>query len=440
MATIVPLPRDQGADLATGPGVLSSGPEPGWEHSGGLPAEVAARQIRDLVAGDTDPRRNLGTFSTTWAEPGIVDLLAAHLDRNLVNEAEYHQTTDLARRCLTWISRLWHGPAEPVGSSTSGSSEAAMLAGLALLRRWQRTPATRQGGRPNLVLGTGAHTCWKRFCLVFDVTARYIPLAGARLTLDPGLAAAACDADTIGVVAVLGSTDHGHYDPVADLHTALEALHRRMGIDIGIHVDAASGGFVAPFLQPELLWDFQLPRVQSINASGHKFGLTFPALGWMLWRSTDALPAELSVHSPYIGGGVDTLTLTFSRSAAPIVHQYYNLIRYGPAGYQTIHQHSLDTARHLSTAITGLGPYQVLAHPERLPVLTFTTNPADLVDLGRALASCGWQMPVYQPTPTSQPVARIVIRHGFTPQHTEELLHHLTTPAICPHQRRTPVN
>ncbi|MBW8485422.1 pyridoxal phosphate-dependent decarboxylase family protein [Actinomadura parmotrematis] len=394
-------------------------------------AAAAARRVLAHLAAEGDPRRNLGTFSTTWAEPEALDLIAAHLDRNLVNRAEYHRTADLARTAAAELSAWWHGPAEPVGGPVGGSSEAAVLAGLALLGR-------RSSATPNLVFGAGAHSCWPRFCHLFGVRPRVLPSLPDGRTLDAEQAAAACDRDTIGVVAVLGSTDHGRYDDVAALAAALDGLRQRSGLDVPVHVDAASGGYVAPFLQPGLVWDFRLERVVSVNTSAHKFGLAFPALGWILWRHPDLRPRCLDRHSPYIGGGVDTWALTFSQSPAPVVHLAYNRERHGPSGYRAVHAACVATARHVAGTIAGLGPYTVTAGAPELPVVSFTGPDSAMRTLGGHLTARGWRIPVYRPQPDGPLTGRIVIRHGTTPELAHALHTDLAAVPRSPGTRRRP--
>ena len=254
----------------------------------GLSPEVAYQVVHDELMVDGNARMNLATFVTTWMEPQAERLMGETLDKNMIDKDEYPQTAELERRCVEIISRLWHAPdvAEATGCSTTGSSEAAMLGGLALKRRWQqrRRADGKPADRPNMVTGTNVQVCWEKFASYWDVELRQVPMEGERFHMSAEGAVALCDENTIGVVAVLGSTFDGSYEPVADICAALDDLQARTGLDVPVHVDGASGGFVAPFIDPDLVWDFALPRVASINTSGHKYGLVYPGVGWVVWR------------------------------------------------------------------------------------------------------------------------------------------------------------
>ena len=256
--------------------------------------EVAYQVVHDELMLDGNARLNLATFVTTWMEPQAGRLMAEAADKNVIDKDEYPQTAEIERRCVHILADLWH--AQPhqtaVGCSTTGSSEAAMLAGMALKWRWReaRRAAGASTERPNMVMGINVQVCWEKFCRYWDVEPRYVPMEGERRHLTGEEAVRLCDENTIGVVAVLGSTQDGSYEPVAEIAAALDRLHQGGGPDVPVHVDAASGGFVAPFVQPDLEWDFRIPRVASINSSGHKYGLVYPGVGWVIWRDREALP------------------------------------------------------------------------------------------------------------------------------------------------------
>ena len=279
-----------------------------------VPPDVAAELIRDELLLDGSARLNLATFVTTWMEPQARALMAECVDKNMIDKDEYPQTAELERRCISMLADLWHAPdpEDATGCSTTGSSEACMLAGLALLRRWVARVDDRTR-RPNLVMGANVQVCWEKFCRYWDVEARTVPMEGDRFHLDAATAVAQCDEDTIGVVAILGSTFDGSYEPVAEICEALDELAGSGGPDVQVHVDGASGAMIAPFLDTELVWDFQLPRVASINTSGHKYGLVYPGVGWVLWRDSAALPEELVFNVNYLGGNMPTFALNFSR-------------------------------------------------------------------------------------------------------------------------------
>jgi glutamate decarboxylase len=397
--------------------------------------ETAYQLVHDELLLDGRSRLNLATFVTTWMEPQAARLMAETVDRNIVDKDEYPQTAELERRCIHMIAELWNAPvvadgASPVGCSTTGSSEAAMLAGMALLRRWRQ--ARRSTGaaadRPNLVMGINVQVCWEKFCRYWDVEPRYAPMETGRRHLTAEAALPLCDENTIGVVAILGSTQDGSYEPVADIAAALDDLAAEGGPDLPIHVDAASGGFVAPFLDPDLVWDFRLPRVASINASGHKYGLVYPGLGWILWRDEAALPADLVFSVNYLGGTMPTFSLTFSRPGAQVVAQYYAFLRLGREGYRSVQRAARSVAMHLSSQIREMGQFRLLTDGSELPVFAFALNDDvdtySVFDISDGLRKRGWQVPAYTLPANLQneAVLRIVVRNGFSRDLADALL------------------
>jgi glutamate decarboxylase len=378
---------------------------------------VAHQLVEDELILDGNPRLNLATFVTTWMEPEARLLIDAAADRNLVDKDEYPQTAEIERRCVSMLAELWESDGRTAtGCSTTGSSEACMLGGLALMRRWRDRGGT---GRPNLVMGANVQVCWEKFCRYWDVEARQVPVSAEATHLTPAGAAAACDAQTIGVVAILGSTFDGSYEPVAEIAAALDRVQAERGLDVPIHVDAASGGFVAPFIDPDLVWDFRVARVQSINASGHKYGLVYPGLGWVLWRDAAALPEELVFHVDYLGGDMPTFSLNFSRPGAQVVAQYYNFLRLGRAGYRLINQTCRDTARWLAERVGEVGPFELVSEGSQLPVLAFRLRDDvegySVYDVSEAVRVRGWIVPAYPMPPDLEDVhvLRVVVRNGF---------------------------
>ena len=295
-----------------------------------------------------------------------------------------------------------------------------MLGGLALKWRWRqrRQAAGQPGDRPNLVMGANVQVCWEKFCRYWDVEARLVPVGPVATCLTAETAVAHCDENTIGVVAVMGSTYDGAYEPVAAIAAALDELAAARGIDVPVHVDGASGGFVAPFLDPEVAWDFRLPRVHSINASGHKYGLVYPGVGWIIWRDKEALPDDLVFDVDYLGGNMPTFALNFSRPGAQVVAQYYNFLRLGLHGYRQVQQASRDTARWLAKEIGGLGPYELVSKGDGIPAFAFRINdaPYTVFDVSDALRVKGWLVPAYKMPPALDDVdvLRIVVRNGFS--------------------------
>ena len=392
------------------------------EH--GLLPDTALQAVRDELVLDGNARLNLATFVTTWMEPQATRLMTECLPKNMIDKDEYPQTAEIESRCVSILADLWHAPPEQTatGTSTTGSSEACMLGGMALLWRWRqrRRQAGMDATRPNLVMGANVQVCWEKFCRYWQVEPRLVPMEEGRLHLRGPQAAANCDDNTIGVVAILGSTMDGSYEPVAEISADLDKLAAGGGPDVPIHVDAASGGFVAPFLQPALSWDFRVARVASINASGHKYGLVYPGVGWVVWRDASALPQDLVFKVNYLGGEMPTFALNFSRSGANVAAQYYNFLRLGHEGYREVQQTCQDVALYLSGKVAQMGPFELLTDGSDLPVFAFRVQDQQagftVFDLSERLRARGWLVPAYTFPANLQDVAvlRIVVRNGFS--------------------------
>jgi glutamate decarboxylase len=404
------------------------------EH--GVLPRTALQVVRDELILDGNARLNLATFVTTWMEPEAETLMAECSAKNMIDKDEYPQTAELEKRCVNILGHLWHAPAgDSVGCSTTGSSEACMLGGMALLWRWRarRKAAGKDTARPNLVMGTNVQVCWEKFCRYWDVEPNYVPLEPGRYHLGAAEAAAKCDENTIGVVVIMGSTMDGSYEPVAEVNAELDAVAARTGIDVPIHVDGASGGFVAPFLQPDLEWDFRVPRVASINTSGHKYGLVYPGVGWVVWRNAEALPEDLIFRVNYLGGEMPTFALNFSRPGAQVAAQYYNFLRLGFSGYREVQQTCQGIARYLADEIAKLGPFELLSDGSDLPVfacrLKSDVTGYSVYDISDRLRMRGWQVPAYTfpENLTDMAVLRIVVRNGFSMDLANLLLEDLRT-------------
>jgi glutamate decarboxylase len=397
-----------------------------------LPATVAYQLIHDELMLDGNARLNLATFVTTWMEPEAVRLMMECADKNLIDKDEYPVTAELESRCVNMLADLWSAPegAHPRGCSTLGSSEACMLAGLAFKFRW-RNRGPGEGARPNLVMGANVQVVWEKFCRYWEVEPRMAKLALGRTHLTPEAAVELCDENTIGVVAILGSTFDGAYEPVADIAAALDQLESERGIDVPLHVDAASGGFTAPFLDPDLEWDFRCPRVQSINASGHKYGLVYPGVGWVLWRAPECVPDELVFEVDYLGGNMPTYTLNFSRPGMQVVGQYFCFLRLGSEGYRRVQQACRDNARWLADRVAELGPFELVSDGSGIPAFAFKLRDDvegyTVYDVSERLRAHGWQVPAYTfpPDLESLAVLRIVVRNGFGRELAERLIDHL---------------
>jgi glutamate decarboxylase len=387
-----------------------------------MPADAAYELVHDELMLDGNARLNLATFVTTWMEPQADKLMAECFDKNMIDKDEYPQTAELERRCVSMLADLWHAPqvSTAVGCSTTGSSEACMLGGLALKRKWQhaRKAAGKPADAPNIVMGINVQVCWDKFCNFFEVEPRLIPMDGERFHLGVEEAVALCDENTIGVVAIMGSTFDGSYEPVAELSKALDDLQERTGLDIPIHVDGASGAMVAPFLDEDLEWDFRVPRVVSINTSGHKYGKVYPGVGWVVWRDEDGLPDDLVMRVNYLGGNMPTFALNFSRPGAQVAAQYYEFVRLGREGYALEHGKAREVAMRAAKVIDSLEQFQTVTDGSELPVFAFTTTPDvksfDVFDVSRRMREGGWLLPAYTFPANREDLAvlRIVVRRG----------------------------
>ena len=410
----------------------------------------AYQLIHDELALDANPALNLATFVTTYMDDEADRLMIETFNKNAIDWDEYPQTVALQDRCVNMLSRLF-GASEHqdgVGTATVGSSEAIHLAGLAMKFRWRnaRTAAGLPCDRPNIVMGGNVQVCWEKFARYFDVEPRYVPLTPTRFIIGVDEAMALVDENTIGVVGILGSTYTGEYEPIAELDTALTTLcdahgGADAGWDVPVHVDAASGGFVAPFLTPELLWDFRLRRVRSINVSGHKYGLVYPGVGWVIWRESADLPQELIFEVDYLGGSHANFGLNFSRGASQIVAQYYNFIRLGRQGYSEIMKSLAETARWLATEVGRLSGVTVVAGGADLPVVCLRLSedmPFSVFDLSDRLRLRGWVVPAYGMAADAESVSvlRIVVREGLSRDMADCLLADLV--AALAHLRASP--
>ena len=391
---------------------------------GRLSPDDAYQIVSDELMLDGNARLNLATFVTTWMEPQARQLMGECLDKNMIDKDEYPQTAELEMRCVNILSRLWNSPdaTQSTGCSTTGSSEAAMLGGLALKRLWQKRRAAdgKPADKPNLVMGINVQICWEKFANYWDVETRMVPMEGNRFTLSAEEAVKLCDENTIGVVGILGSTFDGAYEPIEEICGALDDLQERTGLDIPVHVDGASGAFFAPFVDPDLRWDFRLPRVASINASGHKYGLVYPGVGWIIWRDPAALPEDLIFWVNYLGDNMPTFALNFSRPGAQVVAQYYNFLRLGFEGYREVQAYARDVATTLSGKIAELGPFELLTRGDELPVFAFKVKDSidnfTVFDVSSALRERGWQVPAYTfpANRTDLAALRVVIRRGVS--------------------------
>lgn len=392
--------------------------------------QAAYRFIHDELMLDGSSRLNLATFVTTWMDPEAEKLMAETFDKNMIDKDEYPATAAIEQRCVCMVADLFHAenlrdddPGSAVGVSTVGSSEAVMLAGLAMSWLWRQKVGDGKNGwrtrRPNLVMGSNVQVVWEKFCRYFDVEPVYLPMEEGRYVITPEQVLGAVNEDTIGVVAILGTTYTGELEPVAEICAALDELASQGGVDVPVHVDAASGGFVVPFLHPDVIWDFRLPRVVSINVSGHKYGLTYPGIGFVVWRNADYLPEKLVFRVNYLGGDMPTFTLNFSKGGNQVVGQYYNFLRLGRAGYGLVMSCLSTTARWLGDQLRDGEHFELISDGSAIPVVSFKlTGDRGYTefDVSHALRAYGWQVPAYTmpADATDVTVLRVVVREGFS--------------------------
>lgn len=389
--------------------------------------DVAYQMVHDELLLDGNARQNLATFCQTWDDPYVHNLMDLSINKNWIDKEEYPQSAAISIKCVNMLADLWHVPksdANATGTNTIGSSEACMLGGMAMKWRWRakRKASGKPVDKPNLVCGP-VQVCWHKFARYWDVELREIPMEPGRLIMDPQRMTDAIDENTIGVVPTFGVTYTGVYELPEPLQDALDTLQRTKGLDIDMHVDAASGGFLAPFTAPDIVWDFKLPRVKSVSASGHKYGLAPLGCGWVVWRDQASLPEELVFKVAYLGGQVGTFAINFSRPAGQVISQYYEFLRLGRDGYAKVQSASYQVAQFLAEQIAPLGPYDFIctgSEKTGLPAICFRlkegSNPGySLYDLSDRLRTGGWQVPAFALTGGAShiDVMRVMCRRGF---------------------------
>jgi len=379
--------------------------------------------VHDELMLDGNSRLNLATFVTTWMEPEARQLMSETFDKNMIDKDEYPQTAELEMRCVNMLAHLYNAPknGDSCGCSTIGSSEAAMLGGMAFKWKWRaRMKALgKPTDKPNMVMGIDVQVCWEKFCRYWDVEPRFIPMEGDRYGINAEEVLKRVDENTIGVVAILGTTFTGQYEPVEQINKALDRLNKKTGWEVPIHVDGASGAFVAPFIQPKLKWDFRLKWVKSINVSGHKYGLVYPGVGWIIWRDWQELPEDLIFKVNYLGGEMPTFAINFSRPGNQIVAQYYNFLRLGKKGYTRIMESLRDIAMYLSGEIAEMGPFELLTDGSDIPVFAFKLKKKtnfSVFDISEMVRDRGWLIPAYTMPENDEHLAvlRIVVKEGFS--------------------------
>ncbi|MFW2901624.1 glutamate decarboxylase [Carnobacterium maltaromaticum] len=387
---------------------------------------VAYRLVKDEFLDEGNARQNLATFCQTYMEDEAALLMAETLEKNAIDKSEYPRTAELENRCVNILADLLNAPKEKsyTGTSTVGSSEACMLAGMAMKFRW-RNQAKKlglniQSASPNLVISSGYQVCWEKFCVYWDIEMRTVPMDEKHMSMDMDKVMDYVDEYTIGIVGILGITYTGKYDDIKALDALVETYNSQTDYKISIHVDGASGAMFAPFIEPELQWDFRLKNVASINTSGHKYGLVYPGIGWVLWRDKAYLPEELVFNVSYLGGKMPTMAINFSRSASQIIGQYYNFLRFGFEGYRAIHQRTKDVAMYLAAEVEKTGLFKMYNDGVNLPIVCYALKTETkvewtLYDLADRLLMKGWQVPAY-PLPADLEdvlVQRYVVRADF---------------------------
>lgn len=400
--------------------------------------QVAYRLIKDDLLDEGNARQNLCTFCQTYMDDEAVKLMAETLEKNAIDKSEYPQTTDLENRCVNILADLWHAPKDEsfMGTSTVGSSEACMLGGMAMKFRW-RNRAKALGmdvtsRKPNLVISSGYQVCWEKFCVYWDIEMRLVPMDEEHMSINVDKVLDYVDDYTIGVVGILGITYTGKYDDIKALDKKLEEYNKTAKLTVPMHIDVASGGMFAPFIEPELEWDFRLKNVVSISTSGHKYGLVYPGIGWVLWRDKEYLPQELVFDVSYLGGKIPTMAINFSRSASQIIGQYYNFLRYGFEGYRQIHQRTKDVAMFLASELEKTGLFQIYNNGENLPIVCYKLRDDvnvdwTLYDLADRLLMKGWQVPAYplpadlQDTIIQRIVCRADLSHNLAELYLRDL-------------------
>ncbi|CAN0913754.1 Glutamate decarboxylase 4 [Linum grandiflorum] len=398
-----------------------------------IPKEAAYQIINDELMLDGNPRLNLASFVTTWMEPECDKLIMSSVNKNYVDMDEYPVTTELQNRCVNMIARLFNAPLgdseAAMGVGTVGSSEAIMLAGLAFKRKWQnkRKAAGLSTENPNIVTGANVQVCWEKFARYFEVELKEVKLREGYYVMDPAKAVEMVDENTICVAAILGSTLNGEFEDVKRLNDLLEEKNKETGWETPIHVDAASGGFIAPFLYPELEWDFRLGLVKSINVSGHKYGLVYAGIGWVIWRNKEDLPDELIFHINYLGADQPTFTLNFSKGSSQVIAQYYQLIRLGHEGYRHVMENCMENMKVLAAALEKTGRFNIVSKEVGVPLVAFSlkdNSSHDEFEIADLLRRYGWIVPAYTMPADAQHVTvlRVVIREDFSRTLAERLV------------------
>ncbi|CAK0787153.1 hypothetical protein CVIRNUC_010369 [Coccomyxa viridis] len=415
-----------------------------------MPARQAKQLVLDMCQINANPRLDLASFVTTWMEPEAEEIIAATQAINMVDVSQYPQCAEMEQRCVRMLGSLWHAPKpksddekeQPLGASTIGSSEACMLGGLALKRRWQvaRKKAGKPTDKPNLVLGANAQVCWEKFCEYWDVEGRYVPVTKDYPVMNPEDARKYMDENTIGLIVMFGSTYNGQFEDVVLADKIVGEVNKKNGWDMRIHVDGASGAMVAPFVFPEVEFDFRVPHVSSINCSGHKYGLVYPGVGWVVWRNRACVDESLIFHVAYLGTDQPSLNLNFSKNANMVVAQYYQFLRLGFEGYRKIMSNLMKVSAHLAEGILATGHFKLIGGGKGLPLVAFALKDGrkdkegndcvyDEYDVMARMKEHHWQIPAYTlpDDAKSQKMLRVTVREDFSYELATDLINDLKT-------------
>ncbi|MGM0218990.1 glutamate decarboxylase [Enterococcus sp. AZ126] len=400
----------------------------------GIGSEVAYDAIKSYLIDEGNSRQNLATFCQTYMDDEAIKLMSETLDKNAIDKSEYPRTAKVEASCVNMLANLWNAPSENfIGTSTVGSSEACMLGGMAMKFRW-RNLAEKKGidvtkRKPNLVISSGFQVCWEKFGVYWDVELREVPVDPEHLSLDLDRVFDYVDEYTIGIVGILGITYTGKFDDIQTLDKMVEDYNAKNNVDLVIHIDGASGGMFVPFVNPELVWDFRLKNVVSINTSGHKYGLVYPGVGWVIWKDREYLPEELIFDVSYLGGHMPTMAINFSRSASQIIGQYYMFLKLGYNGYRQVHTETKDVAMYLAKSVEETGLFEIYNDGSNIPIVCYTLKEDaqvkwTLYDLADRLLMKGWQVPAY-PLPKDMDnviIQRFVCRADLTMPMAEEMV------------------
>lgn len=386
-----------------------------------MPAGVAKQMVLDILELNMNPRLNMCSWLTTHMEAEAEEIISRSLYINAIDAVEYPSAAKMAQRCVTMLANLWNAPQGFKGTETVGSTEACYLGALAAKKNWQakRKAAGLSTDRPNMIFGHNAQIAWQKACSYFDIEPRFVEVHEGQLVMDPAKVAELADDHTVCVAAMVGSTYNGQFEKVEEVNAVLEDLKSSKGLDIPIHVDAAGGGLVAPLIKPDFMFDFRLPHVKSISLSGHKYGMVYPGIAFVVFRSKEWIPSDMEFTVDYLGKPESHLTMNFSRPGCMIAAQYYNFVRLGKEGYTHLFRNLMHIYDYLVDGLEKCGHFEILSTGD-LPVVAFRLKPGlqkqyDEYDIMYRLKEFRFMVPAYKMAPKAQHIRllRACIRPGF---------------------------